>query len=257
MDNFCWCDPVESEKTPDGRYKLAQLVRANRGLYDAVTAYEIPLVSGKDSMKNDYIMGEVKISIPPTLLVSIIGRMEDVRTAVTMDLKEEGNLLYILGDTRDELGASEYYAHLGHVGRNVPEVPFRKAITRYRRYHEAVLKGLVRACHDCSDGGLAVALAEMAFSGEMGLEVDLTEVPVIGELREDAVLFSESASRLLVEVTPAHAPAFEDLMGDDSWAMIGRCTGTTRLVITDGEKEIISLGLSPMKEAWQGTLREL
>lgn len=257
LDNFCWCDPIESDKTPDGKYKLAQLVRANRGLYDVVTAYSIPLISGKDSMKNDYIMGDVKISIPPTLLVSVIGRMDDVRCAVTMDLKEEGNLIYILGDTRNELGASEYYHHLGIVGGNVPEVSFHKAIARYRRYHEALREGLVRGCHDCSDGGMAVALAEMAFSGEMGLEIDLDAVPVSGDLREDTVLFSESASRLLVEVRPDNASAFEDLMGSNSWARIGRCTGGENLDVVSGGKKIISLNLGLLKAAWQGTLREL
>ncbi|UCG39649.1 MAG: phosphoribosylformylglycinamidine synthase subunit PurS, partial [bacterium] len=160
LDNFCWCDPVQSEKTPDGTYKLAQLVRANRGLYDAVTSYGVPLISGKDSMKNDYIMGGVKISIPPTLLVSVIGRMQDVRRAVTMDLKEEGNLLYVLGVTGDELGGSEYYAHLGFTGSREPRVSFPEALERYLRYHSALREGLVRSCHDCSDGGLAVALAE-------------------------------------------------------------------------------------------------
>ncbi len=257
LDNFCWCDPVQSEKTPDGTYKLAQLVRANRGLYDAVTAYGIPLISGKDSMKNDYIMGDIKISIPPTLLVSMVGRMEDVRLAVTMDLKEAGNLLYILGETADELGGSEYYAHLGHVGRNVPRVDLEAARERYRKYHGALRLGLVRACHDCSDGGLAVALAEMAFSGNLGLEVQLEALPVRGSLETEALLFAETASRLLVEVKPENAERFEEHLGGTSWARIGACTQDRRLTIRRGSEEVLSLSLEEMKGSWQAPLREL
>ena len=257
LDNFCWCDPVQSEKTPDGAYKLAQLVRANRGLYDAVTAYGIPLISGKDSMKNDYIMGDVKISIPPTLLVSVIGKMDDVRRSVTMDLKAADNFLYILGDTADEAGGSEYYAHLGYVGSKIPVVDFLEARDRYERYHKALGRGLVRACHDCSDGGLAVALAEMAFAGDVGLRVDLGLVPVSGELTENIVLFSETASRLLVEVAPGRSREFEEVMGDTAWARIGQCSEDRRLVINSGEREVLALSLEEMKGAWKGTLREL
>ena len=97
LDNFCWCDPVLSEKTPDGPYKMAQLVRANQALYDICCAYNLPLISGKDSMKNDFYDGAVKISIPPTILFSVIGRMEDARKAMTMDVKQAGDIVYILG----------------------------------------------------------------------------------------------------------------------------------------------------------------
>lgn len=257
LDNFCWCDPVESEKTPDGPYKLAQLVRANRGLYDAVTAYGVPLISGKDSMKNDYIMGDVKISIPPTLLVSVIGRMDDVRAAVTMDLKRPGNLLYILGETSDELGGSEYYAHLGYIGRNVPKVAFAEARERYRRLHQAVEKGLIRSCHDCSDGGLAVALAEMAFAGGVGLKVDLARVPTEGGMRDDRILFSESASRLLVEVEPGKADEFEGVLTDTVWARIGVCTPEGALVVESDRGELFNLELGVLRDAWKTPLGEL
>lgn len=257
LDNFCWCDPVQSDKTPDGSYKLAQLVRANRGLYDAVTTFGIPLISGKDSMKNDYIMGDIKISIPPTLLASIIGRMDDVRLAVTMDLKKAGNYLYVLGETADELGGSEYYAHLGHVGCQVPVVDFSKARERYSRYHKALLQGLIRSCHDCSDGGMAVALAEMAFAGEVGITVDLGEIPAVGNQREDVLLFSETASRLLVEVAPPDSSTFEEMMGETAWARIGQCIDDRRLVIRNGEQEVLSLSLDEMKRVWQEPLRGL
>ncbi len=122
LDNFCWCDPVQSEKTPDGEYKLAQLVRANQALYDCTLVYGVPCISGKDSMKNDYLIGDVKISIPPTLLFSTIGKIEDVRKAVTMDAKRPGDLVYVLGETYPELGGSEWYALHNAVGNSVPKV---------------------------------------------------------------------------------------------------------------------------------------
>ena len=120
LDNFCWPDPVQSEKTPDGEYKLAQLVRANQALYDYCKAFGVPLISGKDSMKNDYLIGGTKISIPPTVLISALGKIDDVRKAVTMDAKRPGDLVYILGETLDELGGSEYYASKGFIGNRVP-----------------------------------------------------------------------------------------------------------------------------------------
>ncbi|HTP65343.1 MAG TPA: phosphoribosylformylglycinamidine synthase subunit PurS, partial [Geobacteraceae bacterium] len=141
LDNFCWCDPVLSDKTPDGAYKMAQLVRANQALYDVCLAYRIPLISGKDSMKNDFFDGVTKISIPPTILFSVIGRIEDVRQAVTMDVKRPGDLVYLLGKTGDELGGSEYFAMNGLIGNKVPVVDTGRAYGRYRAYHEAVLAG--------------------------------------------------------------------------------------------------------------------
>ncbi|MGC8657750.1 MAG: AIR synthase-related protein, partial [Desulfomonilaceae bacterium] len=174
LDNFCWCDPVQSEKTPDGEYKLAQLVRANRALYDMCLAYHIPCISGKDSMKNDYSIGGSKISIPPTVLFTAVGVVPDVRKAVTADFKQAGDLIYVLGMTRDELGASEYYASKGFIGNRVPKVlDPNSSIGSYRALFKAVGAGLVASIHDLSDGGLAVALAESAFSGGVGAVINL------------------------------------------------------------------------------------
>ncbi len=170
LDNFCWPDPIQSEKTPDGAYKLAQLVRANKALYDYCKAFGVPLISGKDSMKNDYLIGGTKISIPPTLLISCLGKIDDVRKAVTMDAKRTGDLVYILGETLEELGGSEYYASRGFIGNRGPTVDAKKALDLYRRLHRAIQEGLIRSCHDCSDGGLGVAMAETAFAGGLGME---------------------------------------------------------------------------------------
>ena len=258
LDNFCWCDPVLSEKTPDGPYKAAQLVRANQALYDYCVAFGVPLISGKDSMKNDYQIGDRKISIPPTVLFSVIGRIADVRQAVTMDVKQPGDLVYLIGRTEDELGGSEYYAHLGHLGAHVPKVDAATALQRYLTLNQAQQQGLSASCHDLSDGGLGVALAESAFAGGFGMEIDLTKVDAPADLRPDKLLFSESQSRLLVTVQPQHQEKFEKLFQGQSCALIGKVVERSELKIwTDADNVLVQAPLDRLKSAWQATLKEM
>ena len=231
LDNFCWCDPVESEKNPDGRYKLAQLVRANRGLYDVAVGYGVPLISGKDSMKNDYQIGDTKISIPPTILFSVIGKMADVNRAVTMDAKRPGDLVYVLGTTKNELGGSEYFASRGSIGNAVPTVDIEGNLTRYRALTRAIGRGLAASAHDLSDAGLGTALAETALAGGLGMEIELAAVVREGVDRDDFLLFSESAGRFVVTVKPDDAGAFEEVMAGTVYARVGRVTEQRRLVI--------------------------
>jgi len=254
LDNFCWCDPVKSEKNPDGEHKLAQLVRANKSLYDYTTAFNCPLISGKDSMKNDYIGGDIKISIPPTILISVIGKINDVFRAVTMDLKKDGNLLYMLGKTEKELGGSEYLASFGRKGSSVPKVHAAKAYARYRTLHEAIASGLIRAAHDVSDGGLAVCLAEMAFAGGLGLDADLGKIPAEVSMNDTEILYSETPSRFVIEVKPEHAPAVEALFGPDA-ARIGTVTTKERVIIRSKDQGILlDEDLAALKGAWKATL---
>jgi len=258
LDNFCWCDPVKSDKTPDGDYKAAQLVRSNQALYEYCLAFGVPLISGKDSMKNDYQIGDTKISIPPTLLFSVIGKMDDVRRAVTMDAKAAGDLVYLLGVTGDELGGSEYYAMHHATGCNVPVVDAAAAMSRYRTVNAAQQEGLLASCHDLSDGGLGVALAETAFAGGLGLHVDLRVVPVAGTLRDDTVLFSESASRLLVTVSPESRERFESLFSGQPCACIGTVTADSELRITGLNGGVLLRScIDDLKAAWQSPLQEM
>jgi phosphoribosylformylglycinamidine synthase len=261
LDNFCWCDPVQSEKTPDGAYKMAQLVRSNQALYDICMIYNLPLISGKDSMKNDFYDGTTKISIPPTLLFSVIGKMEDARKAVTMDVKRPGDIVFLLGKTGDELGGSEYLALEGLIGNKVPKVDAAKAYARYQAYHKAVMAGIVASCHDLSDGGLAVAAAESAFAGGYGLELDLSRVLWKGDVsgRNDlTLLFSESASRHLVTVHPERREEFEAIMSGNCFASIGVVVAETDLTISGlGGAVVVKAALAELKESWQATLREL
>ncbi len=258
LDNFCWCDPVESEKTPDGAYKAAQLVRANKALYDYCVAFGVPLISGKDSMKNDYQIGDTKISIPPTVLFSVIGKIEDVRRATTMDAKRPGDLVYLLGATLDELGGSEYYDMQGFLGANVPRVDAAAALRRYRTVNRAQAQGVIASCHDLSDGGLGVALAETAFAGGFGIRADLRKVDAPAGMRADALLFSESQSRLLVTVRAEDRAAFEKLFTGQSCRHIGEVVDDGGLTIVGLQGELlVASKLEDLKEAWQAPLREL
>jgi phosphoribosylformylglycinamidine synthase len=255
LDNFCWPDPVQSDKTPDGQYNLAQLVRSNMALYDYCTAYDVPCISGKDSMKNDYMIGTVKISVPPTILFSVLGRIEDVRKAVSMDAKRPGHHVYVVGLTKNELGGSEYFAQHGYIGNSVPTVDAERAKMTYRALAAAIERGLVASCHDCSDGGLGVALAETAFAGGLGLEADLSAVPVDGMLRTDYLLFSESQSRFVVTVSGRKRRAFEKVMDGVTFAGIGRITTKPVLALSRGrEKNIVSADIHKLKQAWQKPL---
>jgi len=256
LDNFCWPDPVQSEKTPDGEYKLALLVRANQALYEYCNAFGMPLISGKDSMKNDYLIGGTKISIPPTILISALGKMDDVRKAITMDAKRPGDLVYVLGETLDELGGSEYYASKGLIGNRVPCVNAERARSLYRKIYSAMQERLIRSCHDCSDGGLGVALAETAFAGGFGMEIDLRKVPRTGLDRNDFLLFSESQSRFIVTIDPGKKSAFEALLGDAVYGEIGMVSDDEIFrMVGLHEKRVVEANIYDLKEAWQKTLR--
>ena len=256
LDNFCWCDPLPGEKNPDAAYKLAQLVRANQALFDYTTAYGIPCISGKDSMKNDYLIGEVKISIPPTVLFSLIGKIDDVRLAVTMDAKAPGDLVYILGETFDETGGSEYYALNGCIGNTVPKVNAERSLGLYRRLSRAIARGLVRSCHDCSDGGLGVALAETAFAGGLGMTVNLKKVPAEKITRNDVLLFSETQSRFVVTIAPEKKQDFERCMRGTVMGEIGVVVSEPQFRITGlNEAIVVNSDIFVLKECWQKPLR--
>lgn len=257
LDNFCWPDPVLSDQTPDGPYKLAQLVRANQALYDYCTAYGVPCISGKDSMKNDYQIGDTKISVPPTLLFSVIARMPDVRKAVTMDVKQPGDLVFILGETRAELGASEYYALHNAIGDRVPQVDAQQALALYDTLSQAIAHGLVNACHDCSDGGFGVAAAEMAFAGGFGMQLDLRAMPRAPDIeRDDTLLYAETASRFVVTVPRQHRNAFCETMSTCAIGEIGRTLDTSAFTIVGlTGSTVVESDIDSLKEAWQQPLR--
>ena len=257
LDNFCWGDCEQ----PDS---LGSLVRAALACYDLAVAMDTPFISGKDSLNNVFrFQGSDgfrhTISIPPSLLISAIGQMDDVRQAVTMDLKESGNLLYQVGATRRELGGSHFALVQNLAGGEVPQVDPALAKVTFQSMHAAIKAGLVRSCHDLSEGGLAVAAAEMAFAGGLGARLHLAEVPYSLLLDRTAqeraaklatehptlelhplsaqpdatavLLFAESNSRFLCEVPQAKAAAFEKALHAVPHALVGEVTNSGRIEI--------------------------
>ncbi|MHA1734230.1 MAG: AIR synthase-related protein [Promethearchaeota archaeon] len=254
LDNFCWAMGFTKEE--EEKY-VGMLVRANKALYDVTTTYGIPCISGKDSMYNSYRIEETAVHVPPTMMYSLVGKLHDVRAAVTMDVKREGDLVYVLGVTRRELGATEYFDQHGVTGVSVPRVDPRTAIERYRKLHGAIRAGLVRSAHDCSDGGLGVALAETSFAGGFGLEVDLNLVPREGVYRDDHLLYSETPSRLVVTVAPGDAEKFEDSMAGTVFARVGTVKGTNLVLTGLSGQRIVDCPVGDLKRAWKATLEVL
>lgn len=253
LDNFCWPDPVEGPDTPDGKRKLAQLVRACRGLAEACRGYRLPLISGKDSMKNDARVAGRKISIRPTLLVSLLGIISDVRGAMTTDFKGAGDGLYVVGETRGEMGGTRIESVTGRRLGPAPSVKLDSARRAYGRLAGAIRKSLVRSCHDLSDGGLWVALAESSIGGECGARVSLDDMPVSPDCgRQPArLLFCETPSRFLVSVAPRAEARWRRAMKGTAFARIGEVTRDPRLLVTEGGRDVASLSLQEARAAWQ------
>ena len=249
LDNFSWPDPVKSPKTPDGEQKLGNLVRSCLGLYDCSTGYGIPFISGKDSMKNDYYSGEHKYSIPPTLLVSVVGKIDDIRKAVSAEFKSPGAFIYILGMTRDELGGSEFYKLFGGVGNTPPQLHQDETIPLYKALSNAMGEGLVDSAHDISDGGLAVCFAECALGMGIGAELDLNFIKAETDKLE-SLLISESAGRFIVTVLPDKVERFEKALTGTLYAKAGRVRGDKRFIIRKGPQDLINESVEDMKEAY-------
>jgi phosphoribosylformylglycinamidine synthase II len=242
LDNFCWGNP----NLPD---RLAGLVRAAKGCHDAARAFDVPFISGKDSLNNEYVDRDgQRIPIPGTLLISAIAIVPDIRKAVTMDLKSSGNWLYVVGETRDELGGSLLAARFGLEKHGLVPLLADDPLLPARKLHQAIGQGAVRACHDMSEGGLAVAAAEMAMAGGLGLTINLAAIPVSEDVTHTLVtLFSESNGRWLVEVAPEQAGLFESTLKGVVAARIGEVTAEPLLRL--GRYEI---PVNQLEQNWQG-----
>ncbi|MBO4335309.1 MAG: phosphoribosylformylglycinamidine synthase [Desulfovibrio sp.] len=254
VDNFCWCDPVYAPNNPDGRYKLAQLVRACRALRHFSLAYDLPCISGKDSMKNDYTSGDERIAIPPTVLFSVLGVVPNVLFTQTSDFKKAGDKIYLLGGTWRELAGSEACAELGLDNDRVPFVDASSAKERYRMVYALMRKRVLTACHDCSDGGLAVALAEMAIGGRLGLDVNLNQVAAMEPMNRSELLYSESASRLIVTVRPETANVLEALGLWQTCRYLGTVTDDGLFTLRSGESVLLKEAVTNLAAAFKRTL---
>ena len=250
LDNFCWGNTERPET-------LGSLVRAALGCRDVAVAFGTPFISGKDSLNNEFsyvdaASGEKRtVAIPSSLLISAIGQVADVGRCVTMDLKHAGNHVYLIGETRDELGGSHYALVNQLKGGRVPRVDLKLAPRIFHAVHEVISTGLIRSSHDLSEGGLATAAAEMAFAGGLGLDLDLTACAKIAGLSDPAVLlFSESPTRFLVEVEPANVPSFESAFAGLPLVRLGTVTPSSQVCVVLSGQTLIDSSCSQLKEAW-------
>jgi phosphoribosylformylglycinamidine synthase len=259
VDNFCWpsvqYDPKEN---PDGKYKAAQLVRANWALKDVCDAYGMPLLSGKDSM---YVDGHLKgpygethkVSALPTLQFACTTIVEDITRCVTMDAKCPGDLVYVLGETKEGLGASEYYEHFGYVGLHVPELEPGSFMKSYGALAAAMREELLASCHGIYRGGLGVHMALVAMGGGLGISVDLEKVPRRGAEANHALLYSETPGRFIVTIDPKDRSSFESLLKAIPHACIGRVSDGPDLVVRGlGGEDLIRIPVAELKDAWKG-----
>ena len=245
VDNYCWPDPIASDRNRDAELKLAQLVRASKALYDFIIAYGMPFVSGKDSMKNDFIgMNEyqekIKISVPPTLLITAMGRVPSLTLVTTSEIKNVGDLIYLIGDNLLNFNSAFELDALYEdyeVQYPLPELDSKKQIELYRQIHVAMKNNLIVSAHDISDGGLILALAEKMMGTAMGIRISLD----IEESFLKAFLFNESAGRILVSVKPQNEKEFEALLKGFSNMLLGETTNSGSLFVKSNKIEILKV----------------
>ncbi|MEM9284026.1 MAG: AIR synthase-related protein, partial [Verrucomicrobiota bacterium] len=250
LDNFCMGNP-------DAEEELGALVETVKGIAHAAEAFGAPFVSGKDSFYNYFETDEGPVSIPVTILISGMGIVEEVGHVVGASLRRRDSLIAVIGETRSELGGSVFARHHDKTDAEVPATDCEQAMNLYRRYYEAVKRGIILSAHDVSEGGLAVTLAEMAFSGKAGIEVDLASLPMPDETPEAAMLFGESPSRLVVEVAPEDLEALADLFEGLPFACLGRAAAEhSNLKITRGPETLLEEPVEELKSPWKEGLAQ-
>jgi phosphoribosylformylglycinamidine synthase len=252
LDNFCWGNTERAET-------LGTLVRAAIACHDLAIQWNTPFISGKDSLNNEFTwfngQGEKKtIAIPCSLLISAMGQISDCSQAITMDLKRVGNPIYLLGVTRDELAGSYASMVLGVSGGAVPTVDAPLAMRMYQAVHAAIVAKQIVSCHDLSEGGLAVSIAEMAFAGELGVSVDITQLRQASFVDREVAMFSESNSRLLCEVPVAAAAEFERTMQGLPCFRIGSVAEHDRVVVECDKETLIDVRWAKLRDSWLAPL---
>ncbi|MCF7908886.1 MAG: phosphoribosylformylglycinamidine synthase subunit PurL [Candidatus Omnitrophica bacterium] len=250
LDNFCWGSPQDESV-------LGALVRASVACYDFSTYFGVPFISGKDSLYNEYDVSGKHISIPGTLLISAMSIISDWQKVISNNFKAKDNLIYVVGFTKPEMGASEYFRKYNITEGLVPKVDKACAKSIFERLSQAMEKGLVESCHDCSEGGLAVAISEMCIGADLGANVFLEEVPKLSSMLDYELLFSESASRFVVEVNKVNQNEFERALVDSPFGLIGCVSDKKKLIVYSKDcKEVINQPVETLRDCWMRTFSE-
>ena len=261
LDNFCWCSSDEKER-------LGQLKMAAKACYDYAIEYGTPFISGKDSMFNDFKgfdenNNTIKISVPPTLLISTIGVMNDYKKSVSIDAKFPEDLIYVIGETKKELGGSEYFEFIGeetiskpYIGNSVPKVNAKEAKNSYEALNLAIDKGLIASSIPVNQGGLGVAIAKKCIAGKLGADINLQKLKVSSDLsRDDFVLFSESQSRIVVSINPNDKEKFEEIFKNIKTSQIGKITSGNLVIKGLNQEEIVNIDLKTLEEEYKSRFR--
>ena len=260
LDNFCWGNPNDPEQ-------LGMLVQAVQGCYAAASIFGVPFISGKDSLNNEYRAGGKRLPVIPTLLISAVGVIDDAAKTVDMSLKRAGNLLYLIGTTSNDLAGS-HYAEISQINieTHVPASSMTQALSILKAVGGVIREGLVQSCHDLSEGGLAIAAAEMSLAGLLGVLLDIAPISQklnrgLDLLRPDenvanlVALFSESPSRFFIEVAPQDKKAFEKYMRQhnvDDYLCLGTVTDNGHFIVNNGENILIDVSVEDLQRAWKG-----
>jgi len=244
LDNFCWGN-VNEEK------ELGNLVRCVKGCKDFALKYKVPYISGKDSLNNYFRGKDGKIiSIPGTLLISGIGIIEDVRKITSTDFKRSENLIFILGKTYNELGGSQFYRIHNIKEGLVPKPNPEKTLNLMRKLHYAIKNGIIKSCHDCSDGGLITTICEMMIGGNLGCEINFSDV-IAEEKDPEVILFSESCGRFVVEIEKEKVKEFEDIFKNEEFGQIGKVIEEKKITGFWKGKKLFEILLDEIYKAWR------
>jgi phosphoribosylformylglycinamidine synthase len=247
LDNFSWGD------VNDPRI-LGELVRASYGCYDTAVALKVPFISGKDSLNNVFSLNRKKKSILSTLLISCVTICDDITKSPSSDLKEPGNLIYIIGTTKKEIGGSHYFGLFNRTGNSVPKLDFRLSYKTLSKIHSVIKKGYIKSIHDCSEGGIGVTIAEMVIGGRLGAEIYLGKIIRQGALRDDELLFSESNTRFLVEIQKQKKKSFEEYLKGIPFANIGKVEDSGKLTIYTHKQKVVNLNIRKMVRKWKESI---
>lgn len=258
LDNFCWGNPNHPEI-------LGSLVQAMEACYDISKAFEVPFISGKDSLHNEYSINGKKYSIPSTLLISAMGIIENVENTVTMSLKKDGNKIFVLGITRNELGGSMFSKIRNIEGGIVPGVYHRESKDIMEKIYTAISENLIEACHDCSEGGIVVAVSEMAFSANKGVKVDIDAIKIYssleegfrsdGEMTPAEILFSESNGRFIVEVEPDNEEKFKKILDGSIFSEVGYVSDDKEVIFESKKNNVeIRQNSEILLDYWRNTI---
>ncbi|MDP3882146.1 MAG: AIR synthase-related protein [Nanoarchaeota archaeon] len=263
LDNFCWCSSTEPKR-------LWQLKMAAEACYDYSLLYKTPFISGKDSMFNDFkgfdeSGNPIKISVQPTLLISSLGVIDDYEKAISLDAKFAEDIIYVLGETKNEMGGSEYFDMAGKellgepfIGDNVPKVDGDVAYGLYKKFHQAAEKGIIASSIPVNFGGLGVALVKMCIAGKLGASINLSGLKRdINVSRDDFALFSESQSRMIVTVAPEKQKEFEEIFAKCSFSKLGEITDKRFTIMGLRGNTIVDLDLEDLNKEYKKTFGRL